>query len=312
MNTLLSQIPLLALLSAVSHAAVFILFGRMVRSMPAMPLLTLLLLLCLPLLFIWAAIVQRTFRVFFGSGRMMVPFLLSPLLFPGFLFLFSRAYVYSEALKLVLIYLSIFLIFESWSLRRKNVFVYMLFAALLSLLALILLLSQGLTIWPLLWAEGAMTGAAVCLCLYRVLSRKWQEKTAVHVSIASFWSFLWALPWLLAAMWISGKGLPLPPIPIMNYTLLPLWAVLFVIAVFVIDEIRLATDSRGDFILIFSPFFPCFVTIFGFMETGYWPDMCDMLSFLALLAASLLISMPGLLNRAVLTGQISGEGDRDE
>lgn len=284
------QIPLLALFSAASHAAIFILFGRLTRILFPLPLLTLITLLSLPLLYVWSAVKNRRFTVLLKSRAMLGPILLSFLLFPGFLLLFSRAYAYSDALKLVSIYLSVVLLFEVWiQKRRKKAFV-LIGSSLAGLLALSLILSQGLTLWPLLWAEGAMTLAAASICLYRLLLKSWCQKNSITRESAHFWSVVWTLPWLLAAMWISGRGLPLPPVSRIDLMVMAAWGALFHLALFFIEEYRVKKEAKGDFLLILFFFLPAFVTILGFLESGYWPDMFDLAGYGLMLAGIVLLS----------------------
>lgn len=282
-------LPLLALFSALAYAAVFIVFGWLRLRLAVLPLLTLLAFLSLPLLFIWTAVAQRSLRLSVPIRQMTGPLLLSSLLFPGFWYLFSQVYPYLELLKLALIFSSVLLVAELFKTSAAKTLLYRIGAALFGLLALALLLSQGMTMWPLLWAEGTMAVAAVCLSLYRFLLRLWCRKTALTIELAHFWSVLWSLIWLLIALWISGQGLPLPPLRADDFYLILLWVVLVVLSFFISDEIKNGQVSEGDYSLILSFFLPGFITIHGLMEFKYWPDLFDLSSFVCLVAGSLLV-----------------------
>jgi len=311
-DTLRKYIPLLALFSAVAYGAIFICFGHLGRFISSLPLLTLMTLMSIPVLYVWAALKHKSFTIFPTTQQMLGPFFLSFLLFPGFMFLFSRAYQYTSALKLVLIYLSVFLLFEVWRLGKQKKLLFLLGASLFAFFILLILLSQCMTLWPILWAEGAMVLASVSLCLFRVLVRIWQVKTTLSVESASLFALIWSLPWLMAAMWISGEGLPLPPVSIYDMTLISIGAILFVAVVFVIEELRINAMSGGDYTLILFFFSPCFITVFDFLENGNWPDILDLVSFLGLMMGIIILSLPRSDKQTADLSQSQTEGVIDE
>jgi len=46
--------------------------------------------------------------------------------------------------------------------------------------------------------------------------RIWCTRNALGEMTAHFWSTAWSILWILGATWISGEGLPLPPLSSMK------------------------------------------------------------------------------------------------
>jgi hypothetical protein len=279
----------LGLYNAVAYAAAFTLLGRVLESLSPLPLLTLLMILVLPLTFVWAAITGRTLRFRINSRQMIGPLFLSLLIFPGFLHLLTVAYGYTHTSKLLLIFAVVSLGLESWRRGKLVRLLPSLAATLLAILILSFLLSEGLSLWPLLWAESAMAMAALSLSLFPVLTKKWSQRVSLPYEQTCFWSLVWTLPWLLAAMWISGRGLPVPPLDNLNWKMLIIWVFLFFSAMIVVEGGRIQSRESGDYALIFILFLPLFSLIFSFLEFDYRPDWYDLMALIGLMAGSVFL-----------------------
>lgn len=281
----------LSLLSAAAGSVLFILSRRLSGEIHPLPLVALLALFSLPLLYAGAVFSVRKLNLFVPVNLMKGPIGLSLLLFPGFFYCFSQAMRYSHVLKLALVYMSVLLLFKAWSLRWAASGFRRCAATLILFTVPAALLSRGFQVWPLLWPEGMMALAAVCLSIHHILIRLWCSRKGLPNVTAHFWSLAWSTVWVLGALWITGKGLPLPPFSALNPVQLALGAALFVLILFIIPEIRWKEGGESGSPLIEAFFFPCFIIVLGFLEFQYWPNTLDLAAFLGLIAGSLLLSV---------------------
>lgn len=283
--------PILGLYNAVAYAAAFTILGRLLKILKPLPLLTLLMIMALPMIMVWVSVSGRTLRFRITSGQMLGPLLLSLLIFPGFLHLLTAAYGYSDPLKLILIFSSVSLAREIWYLGKQKKIIAGLMVALTASTVLAVLLSEGLAMWPLLWAESAMVLAALSLVLFPFLNKKWSHRVGITYELSCFWTILWTLPWLLAVMWISGRGLPLPPLHELDWGYLVFWSFLFVTAMIITEGLKVVSADSKDYSLVYYFFLPFFALFFAFFERSNRPDGYDLLGMFSLITGSLILQV---------------------